>query len=74
MPLSFSERFLAFLWRTQDLNPAVMEAANETRTRAIFDLAPGWDARTPAKIRSVGATEIIISSPALFNPDLGDLI
>ena len=57
-----SRPLLSFLWRPIEITPAVVEAARQTSTSAIFDVSTHTTEDTAEALRAAGATNIKITA------------
>ena len=78
MPIDRQYPVIAFLWRSGDIKSAVIEAARNTRTRAIFDLRRvDFDAAASAFLRADPApdcADIRISPERIIDKTLEDFL
>jgi len=65
-----SRPVLSFLWRPNEITPAVVEAARQTSTGAIFDISTHTTDDTAKALRASGATDIKISAEEIMQTAL----
>ena len=65
-----SRPILSFLWRPNEITPAVVEAARQTFTGAIFDVGTHTTEDTAEALRAAGATDIKITAEELMHTTL----
>ena len=58
---------LSFLWRPNEITPAVVEAARQTSTGAIFDVGTHTTEDTAKALRAAGATDIKITAEEVMH-------
>jgi acyl transferase domain-containing protein/NAD(P)H-dependent flavin oxidoreductase YrpB (nitropropane dioxygenase family)/NAD(P)-dependent dehydrogenase (short-subunit alcohol dehydrogenase family)/acyl carrier protein len=68
-----TEHLFAFVWTSQEITPAVTDAAERTLTHAIFEVSPLPLPEAAAALKQAGAREIKIPLAALLTPDVPDL-
>jgi len=69
---------IAFVWRPEEMTPAVIQMAHRTGSRAIFDFSTMGTEALRSFLRKAGPADhvrdIEISAPTLMDPSLGQLL
>jgi acyl transferase domain-containing protein/NAD(P)H-dependent flavin oxidoreductase YrpB (nitropropane dioxygenase family)/NAD(P)-dependent dehydrogenase (short-subunit alcohol dehydrogenase family)/acyl carrier protein len=69
-----TNRILAFVWRPNEITPAVIEAARQSSTVALFDISTDRTRNTTALLKAAGAKDVKISIEQFMKPTLEDFL
>jgi len=61
---------LAFLWRPNEITPAVVDAARRASAVALFDISTDRTGNTAPLLKAAGATDVKISAESFMEPAL----